>query len=91
MGKIKYYIYQPHILYIYHLNIDKYLNENTPCKECLVNTTCLNGNKFTYGKSNLPIIEIQMCEQLKNFIENNDKYINVSSVKGYDIKKYFKF
>jgi hypothetical protein len=83
---IKYYIYHPHILYIYNLTINEYLNKNTPCKECLVNPTCLNDKKFTYGKSNLLTIEIKLCDQLKKFIENNKEYINVSRVKGYGIK-----
>lgn len=85
MKTTNYYNYLDRILYIYDLTIDKYLNENTPCKDCLVNTICLNDKELVYGKNNLPILKIKLCKKLKNFVENNNKYRGVACVREYEI------
>lgn len=85
MDNINYYNYLDDILYIYDLTINEYLNKNTPCKECLVNTICLNDKDIVYGKNNLPILKIKLCKKLKNFIENNNKYRDVACVGNYDM------
>ena len=56
-------------VYVYD-TIDKFLEYDPPCKECLVQVTCIQKLKFSF----VPYLFIKMCDELKVFVINNDGF-----------------
>ena len=51
--------------YIYYTTLDIFMGAFPPCRECLVNTMCINYNH------NEEVLQIKACDRLNEFVENN--------------------
>ena len=54
--------------HIYYTSLDTFMGSCPPCKECLVNTMCINITDNKYDKEEL---KIRTCDRLNDFVKNN--------------------
>jgi len=61
--------------YIY-TTIDKFLEYDPPCKECLVQSICLKDISYYRNTPDKEFIcaDVDICKTLKKFIENNNLF-----------------
>ena len=60
-------------LFIQDFTIDKFLEYDPPCKECIVQATCLN-NSTAIVTEYSKYIYLRMCYKLKVFITYNEGF-----------------
>ena len=60
-------------LYIHDVTIDKFLEYDPPCKECLVQATCLR-NSTNIVTEYSKYIYLEMCDRLKFFITFDERF-----------------
>lgn len=58
------------------LTMDEFMKYNPPCKECLVQSMCINGQDHIEHIIINGGITIKSCEKLKSFIEGNQPLFN---------------
>lgn len=60
-------------LHIKNLSIDEFLEYNPPCKECIVQATCLH-NSTDIVTEYTKYLYLEMCNELKVFIDYNEYF-----------------
>ena len=54
--------------------LDKFIETNPPCKECLVQATCVIN--LIHRDLPYPYLYIKVCNDLKEFVNDNEIFIN---------------
>jgi len=62
--KYSMYGYNSSYVFLSNITINKFMDYDPPCKECLVKTMCIE-KRFT---NNTPSLKINICNDLKKFI-----------------------
>lgn len=53
--------------------LDKFMETNPPCKDCLVQVTCIRNSM--HKAYPYPYLYIKVCNDLKKFVTNNEIFI----------------
>ena len=54
-------------IYNYHTSLDTFMGTNPPCKECLIQSMCINNKDNKHYKK----LVIRACNELTKFTNNN--------------------
>lgn len=56
---------------LYGLTLEEFIKYDPPCKECLVQPTCLIVRKHNISYKRVDDIELKICEKLEKFLTIN--------------------